>query len=330
MNFADQLKTPESALKLFKSYSLEPSDGTFDRGGEIADVTQYKLDVNFGTYTVPAKLHHTVIPGSKMKAHVEFRKSLNNDDIQAYVANQRELLVSAGIPLQQAIQIAESYRPHLNEARATRGLEILKTIFHDRPTAYTTEMYFLPWDPRGGAVELKIPSGADGPFLFLTAALSGCSVFVDGTPQKPRIFHCGTQENTGSDTSAKEFWKSVAKKIGLDESTAKAIHNINYGIPLRGEAPKVKHRQEKTKTFLKQKEGKSINVESVDSWGAVFGIRTGTDWTFYLQENVTVQYQRVSEGRLSPMHTVCRPRVLRQIFPGGNRVRVTKKWRELP
>ena len=64
-------------------------------------------------------------------------------------------------------------------------------------------VYFLPWDARGAAVEMTIPSRNPDlperthPRFFFTAVLSGCSVFFRGNRQYPTIYHCGTSGKTG-------------------------------------------------------------------------------------------------------------------------------------
>jgi hypothetical protein len=50
--------------------------------------------------------------------------------------------------------------------------------------------YYLPWSP-GWAVKYNIPANARDKAFFLTAALSGCSVFVRGPATNPTVYHCG-------------------------------------------------------------------------------------------------------------------------------------------
>ena len=60
------------------------------------------------------------------------------------------------------------------------------------------------------------------------------------------------------------------------------------------------------------------------SWGAVFGVRDGTDWTFYMQENCTVTYHKIRKTKYlkrrksdGEARTYSRPMYCKQIFPAN-------------
>jgi hypothetical protein len=95
--------------------------------------------------------------------------------------------------------------------------------------------WFLPWDERGGMVQLSIPSLAkfesggwkandastyfrrdekkikEYPRFFLTAAINGCSVFVSGNQREPTVFHGG--KGTDVEGDAVQVWRDMLQKI---------------------------------------------------------------------------------------------------------------------
>ena len=68
-----------------------------------------------------------------------------------------------------------------------------------------------------------------------------------------------------------------------------------------------------------------FRIKEVRPWGCVFGIRTGDDWQFYLQENATIRYTTVkTTGSFLSKKTVevdfydvSRPMMIREIWPNG-------------
>ncbi len=55
--------------------------------------------------------------------------------------------------------------------------------------AYGEDMYYLPWSS-ARAVKTSLPAHG-GPDLFVTAALSGCSVIAEGQATAPTVYHMG-------------------------------------------------------------------------------------------------------------------------------------------
>jgi hypothetical protein len=244
--------------------------------------------------------------------------------------------------------------------------------------------YFLPWDERGGTVQMTIPSGAGNdykahPQIFFTAALSGCSVIVKGTASNPTIIHAGSGQ-LPLPYDANQFWKDFVEH--LDSHPDPAIRHARRG-PVVAQATKQEYvagpgvtRQEE-RTVLKGPEkvpvkytvdikttqhaidfkrklsdhyGDELEIVDVTPWGAVFGIRRGGNWTFYLQENANIEYyprrkiQQVLEytrgapmmlpdkwiRMMGPVHRVSRPMAVTQYFPAGNgAATLTKRWRSL-
>ncbi len=200
--------------------------------------------------------------------------------------------------------------------------------------------YFLPWDEKGAAVEVNIPDKPAGtaeaqhPKLFFTAALSGCSVYVKGTPSEPTVLHCGIGgifTTPPEFESASDFWDLVidlSEGFGFSNAYIErqaAVHNRDYMRPKKGGQGAADGHATAFKGKLEAKYA-DLQFEYVEPWGAVFGIRNGTQWTFYLQENATIVIRRAGQHD----YTTSRPMVVRQIFPtGGAAAVLTSKWKSI-
>ena len=77
------------------------------------------------------------------------------------------------------------------------------------------------------------------------------------------------------------------------------------------------------KRWLNDNNRNNLVVEHVSPWACVMGIRTGTDWAFYLQRNATVIYHQLykthlfSKKRHTETQYVARPLIFSQVFPQG-------------
>src|SRR5215472_1080603 len=175
-------------------------------------------------------------------------------------------------------------------------------------------VYYLPWEP-DKFVRMSIPAyreqnvadfgiGRDhssktfsidpyNPHLFFTAGLSGCSVFVYGDPRQPTVTHVGTQIGTPYGDDCALFWREF-----LFLERFQRLHH--QGVP--GEV-NVDHYMGDTlsirafRRWLADKP-QTFTIKSVVAYGAVFGIRYGSLWSFYLQESGYVEaYKVVHEKR---------------------------------
>ena len=76
-------------------------------------------------------------------------------------------------------------------------------------------------------------------------------------------------------------------------------------------------RAESYEVLLKQHLDKgNFSVNFIAPWGSVMGIRTGNDWSFYLQENGTVICNIVTRKGVQ-VRKWSRPMNIRKIFPGA-------------
>jgi hypothetical protein len=230
--------------------------------------------------------------------------------------------------------------------------------------------YFLPWKvqamvwmtiPRRGTVH-----GHPDPDIFFTAAINGCSVFFQGTAQNPTIYHCGGDPDyrpnpkmknvdgimkpVRDPSEAAAFWRALVQAHGdmTKGVVSGEVNKMQYVMDAPTADASQKRTAESDAYFKWLKKNNLANKDDfrfveVRPWGCVFGVRTGDDWQFYLQENATVRYTSVKttskykvysldgplgihaevKGRTSKTrvdvnyYDVARPMCVREIWPNG-------------
>lgn len=204
--------------------------------------------------------------------------------------------------------------------------------------------YFLPWKPQS-MVHMTIPRKGTrvggpppppDPDIFFTAAINGCSVFIQGSPNNPTIYHCGGTPDYPSTVPdpnvAATFWRNLVINYGQPGGLAAEVNKTHYVLDVtttRAEDKSTRHSRE-YEEWLKSDTGDTVRIKQVKPWGCVFGIRTGTDWKIYLQENATIEYATIQKKRIAlgplkrkvevDIREVGRPMHVREIFPDGNAV----------
>ncbi len=159
-------------------------------------------------------------------------------------------------------------------------------------------VYWLPWDMTGAIVKLKIPvkgsrlAGQSDPDRFFTAAINGCSIFIDGNAQNPTVYHAGGDTGQNGPAAQAKFWRDLVAR--LDPS---AIWEINKEDYIKNSAVRDQKGEYSTeaaqryKAWLENTTIGQLEIEDVRPWACVMGIRdAGGNWSFYLQENATVGY----------------------------------------
>ncbi len=188
-------------------------------------------------------------------------------------------------------------------------------------------VYFLPWDAGGAIIKLQIPQkGAmnPDPDIFFTAAINGCSIFVQGNADSPSVYHAGGSTGQSDPSEGARFWRNA-----LDNHIQNTATALARG-PIQGEVSKTDYIKEPgvaggtTNRALQfeqhlqnnlNKHGK-FTVTMVNPWGCVMGIRTGQDWSFYLQENGTIICNLVTRKGVQT-RKYSRPMSVRKLYPGG-------------
>jgi hypothetical protein len=203
--------------------------------------------------------------------------------------------------------------------------------FNERP--HKVKSYFLPWTAGGGIISLAIPAiGPANPDndvkYFFTATITGCSVFIKGTQRAPIIYHAGGETGRSNPVLAALFWRNLMNRYAGTGAIVGEVNKTDY-ISQIGQgtksSPATAHSQE-FETWLKANSSKDLDISWTFPWGCVMGVRDNQgDWTFYLQENVTIFYSKFTKAHWystqkkvkGQMTGAARPMLFRQFFPGG-------------
>lgn len=236
-------------------------------------------------------------------------------------------------------------------------------------------VYFLPWDQRGAAVRMEISNlppdlpADQHPKIFFTAVLSGCSIIFKGNAQNPTIYHCGTeglgdQGGQGTPTprdsskyaNSDAFFRQMLSGSGY-RAIGGQINKTDYMVPTRGGGGETIAQRESDFLAALKSQPQFRNgfiLKSAISWGACFGVRTGPDWKFYLQENASITYDTVkwvevtkekemtkktffgsktttssyvtTQKMVTPGKLISRPLLVQKVFPGAGKAKMTPAW----
>lgn len=320
---------------MLKKYSIACADGNRVGVAEV-DMTGAHAEIKHGTVAANNRLRHVklfkAMPGFEYEDGVRAARAQHEGtDPKAFarLAGTEQMRLG-GLALEAQREFEATHKRATNRGGSTLVSDHASVAAADR-----VPCYFLPWNGAGAVVQLTIPTlsataTADThPPVFLTAALSGCSVFVTGTPQNPTIFHCGKDGETGGD-NATEFWTGAMRQILGDAAVggARSAHNRDYMVPNRGASGSGARIRDAATTAISAHYRNEYTVEESRAWGAVFGLRTDTDWAFYLQENVTITYRKLlpptgffrkfkSQKPDPQARNVSLPIMVRRIFPDG-------------
>ena len=210
------------------------------------------------------------------------------------------------------------------------GIDVIRFDASYDDTTGWQPIYYLPWDP-GSIIRLSIPPKGTlrtDPDIFFTATINGCSVFIQGDPDKPTVYHAGGDTGQSDHNEAAKFWRDALRKHIAKSASARArgviaaeVNKTDY-IKTPGTAGNATTaRAQEYENWLKAKLDKAgkFTITMVNPWGCVMGIRTGADWAFYLQENATVICHHVTKTGVEQRY-YARPLLIRQIYPGHGAV----------
>lgn len=218
-------------------------------------------------------------------------------------------------------------------------------------------IYWLPWNNRH-IVHLHLAAGVNSPRFFFTSAIGGCSVFVRGPANHPTVYHAGCE--TGQLTNYKDY---AGPRPRTPQVTAlcqaaqagdaplfwhllmEKNHNVVVAPPNWGEVDKRDYVKDgsvyrgvdctvRVLSFIKRVEGihedEGLKISEIRPSGCVFGIKTGANWDFYLQENVAITYQLTKvQGR--PRFRAGLPFELHKIWPvPAQRISLVPKCCRMP
>jgi hypothetical protein len=198
-----------------------------------------------------------------------------------------------------------------------------------------TPLYYLPWGPNQAyRMTLTPPEGAtEDPDFFLTAEVNGCSIFIDGPPTAPTVYHLNARDEAGSladhnmRDGAKGLKKTVKKKISKMEKTFKKARKKHPAMGGNADAARTVNMNHYLKPLLDadafdqfvnqlrqefpiavdappimRKNGKGVLMRPadpiIDGKAAVFGIRhkKKKTWSFYVAPSFRIAYQILKDG----------------------------------
>jgi hypothetical protein len=214
--------------------------------------------------------------------------------------------------------------------------------------------YYLPWEP-GWCVKYTIPANARNNSLFLTSALSGCSIFVRGPADNPTVYHCGMDAKYWDEASANKLFMDptnrnpqVVREYNL--GIRNAIQNKNahtlYELIVKQEGnfngavqssdyakgntacrvcrnPKSTPELEHIHRRIQRQLTNTRLLDGADGhcsgFGMVFGIKRNDDWSFYLQGGINLSI--ISPDGLHKW-VFTQPTHIQRFFPDNNTRRI--------
>ena len=207
----------------------------------------------------------------------------------------------------------------------TGALSVDLNVDSRSPEAF--EQFWLPWESlaitKNHIPAVPATGGANFPSVFITAGINGCSVFVDGPANSPTVYHAGITGKLAR--HAEDFWREqLGTALGRTIPVSKVgqVHSYQY---MDGKSQTVTNYL----SWLNDpNKNNPYKVELLSNFGAVVGIRTKSDWRFYLQKNVMIQDVQIVKR--SQVTSVIAPTGVKQYMmknPGnkapGNRVERT-------
>lgn len=157
--------------------------------------------------------------------------------------------------------------------------------------------WWLPWDEGGAIIGVRIPRkgtsrDSSDPDRFFTAGINGCSIFFEGTPSHPIIYHAGGSTGVDTASGSASFWSDI-----MDVASGNYTGEVNKTDYITRDDTrdslnrKTSQAAKDYETWLRNNSSSSLEISQVDPWACVMGIRDGAgNWKFYLQENATVTY----------------------------------------
>jgi hypothetical protein len=319
-NFNTMLRNKD--MNLLRNYAIHPDDDVMGYLGDSVDSARTTLQTVPGSYksgvvgAIQKKLAK-VIPAFKPKSTMRFTKTISHNQVAAGKKVAWVNLTKRG-----------------GDRTGNEGSETIDVRGSFDYRKHWVPVYFLPWDAGGAIVSMTIPrEGVIGPGshildpdIFFTAAINGCSIFIQGSPENPTVYHAGGDTGRGNDMArGAGFWRDVLTNFA-DLSKGKfqtEINKMDY-IKTPGQVSKdgalTTANAKAYRQWLEDKYKTTLDIQLVSPWGAVCGFRNDGKWKFYLQENATIAYLKLNK-KTGPQNTklqiVSRPMVVREIFPAS-------------
>jgi hypothetical protein len=202
---------------------------------------------------------------------------------------------------------------------------------HYTPQPHKVKAFFLPWTAGGGIIKLAIPrkgtvSAAEDADYFFTATITGCSIFIKGTPQAPEVYHAGGDTKQSDPLNAAAFWRNLMTTYSGAGALVEEVNKTHYiSDPTSHKKGTNTQNSETFEAWLKQNTSSDLDIQMVFPWGCVMGVRDSAgNWKFYLQENATILFAKYQKKHIFSKTKVlgkttgaARPMIFREIFPNG-------------
>lgn len=172
-------------------------------------------------------------------------------------------------------------------------------------------------------MKLSEPTTYNGPPVrfFATAAIDGCSVYIEGPAATPKVTHANAQNVRP--TTATDTWKKKRSKIRtkiqtmdtryehLQKQNATVVERTDYII----DKPS---RQTRAQADFARRIGiPATQVTSYQPFGTVVGFKDGNSWKFYMQKCAQFDYTRTPGGANKAQYVVLSAC---EIWPNGGGV----------
>lgn len=195
-------------------------------------------------------------------------------------------------------------------------------FFSGRNAKTLRPLFYLPYQRNNIArMKLSEPGTYAGPAVrfFTTAMIDGCSVYIEGPRDTPKVSHANAQNvqpTATTDTWVAKQIKIQAKITAMDtryghlhKAGAAVIERPDYIVDDPVELVRVKQ------AFAAAHGVPANRVTSYQPFGAVLGFKDGTDWSFWLQKNGNFNYRR----RTTDPHDTVKYWVIdaREVWPNG-------------
>ncbi len=225
-------------------------------------------------------------------------------------------------------QVSGADRIHWFDIERMRGdLTLFEVQLQNESEQGLRAAYWLPWaEDQIFRTTLRPSKKAKDdlkdvdPDYFFTAALNGCSVFVEGARDQPTVYHANAKSHSGTfatDLTKKQFIDLQIAKIAEMEKRFVAFSTQQEklsrgGVVRQGPGPSGREStmfdymsrahsphfsKELEDVVSKATNGQYTKVEVAgqkivvtDAEGTVFGVRVKGEWTFYFQKRVRIRH----------------------------------------
>jgi hypothetical protein len=266
------------------------------------------------------------------------------DDVGGYIGDKAGSMPTTASPQDYTFSTIEAAKrvAYLNFEKIPRKSQVNTAFIPKSDAAITVtgqsaadaarvKSYWLPWTAGGGIIKLVIPAAGTAPAaqdadIFFTATITGCSIFIKGTRQAPEVYHAGGNTGQANATQAALFWRNLMVAHSGAGGIAAEVNKTDYvSDPTLSTALPTTANSKTFADWLADNKPSDLDIKMVFPWGCVMGLRAANgDWTFYLQENVTILYTKWKKKSLfskqlveSRSFSVACPMLVREIYPNG-------------